>query len=156
MNQQPTTSKIAAYNEAVKSAYFKIVGLTEELIATIDDDRLRSIIYQVDENEEIVLFTKVHQLISPLCYLSLTCEDGQRLSISYTYGMLNDDDHSSFYRQFVRNIYELTAPFNTTVNISDCVEPALVLFICLDIYSGTQSGTMPYKAKEIPYRVKQQ
>src|ERR1700712_4757418 len=102
-------NKHLAYNKAVKEAYFKVLRATKLLIATIFQHELRCT-YQRSNRSTVGFGTTVHELITPLVYLSLECNDSEVLSIHFGIELFNgENEYATITAQFVRLLYKLTS-----------------------------------------------
>jgi hypothetical protein len=134
MKQQTNINPLAAFNNEVHRAYFKLLKQTEKLIATLQQHELRCTLQQQD-NTPISVFSKVHELVSPLLYLSLQCCDGERLSIKFGFEQGGDDYRfSHITAKFLRTLYKCTASENTTVDIEDCIHTDYIIVNCSELY----------------------
>src|SRR4051812_37852988 len=109
--------QLTPYNEAVRVAYFKVLKRATQLLSSIERDELRFTMQRSDA-EPIAFGTKVHELISPLLYLSLESPDGIDLVISFGFEQLNgDDQYAHITSNFIRTLFRLTNTENTGVDI---------------------------------------
>ena len=146
MNKKQSTpqTKLSPYNQAVHTAYFKLLKETKQLLATIERHELRSTL-QREDNGEICFGLKVHQIISPIVYLSLECEDGEYLSIHFGFELFEADNvYSGVSGRFLRNLYKLTSASNTGVNIEDCVSTRYIVTQCSELYEAVEGNNCHY------------
>jgi hypothetical protein len=148
-----TQTQLAAYNEVVKVAYFKILEATQKLISSVDDEELRYTLHRVDETT-IAFGSKVHEFISPIIHLTLECNDGEQLSIHHTCRSIDEDyECPHLFARILRVVYRVTSAENTIIDIENCLEldcktpVSMLLFKAIlrdnDIYVFQ---TLPYKA----------
>jgi len=131
LNNDPTS---LAYNKAVKAAYFKLWKLTQQLLATIERHELRCTLQRQDRTA-IAFGSKVHEVINPLIYLSLECNDDELLSIHFGFEQLvEDQEYSHITSRFVRLLYKLTATENTSINIESCINTDYIITSCSELY----------------------
>jgi len=136
-NSDPTSS---AYNKSVRAAYFQLLKATKQLLATIERHELRCTLQRQDR-EPIVFGSKVHEIITPLIYLSLECNDGETLTIHWGIEQLiEDSDYSVITSRFVRSLYKLTASENTSINIESCINTDYIITNCSELYEVVEDN----------------
>jgi len=127
-------------------------------IATLQQHELRYTLQQQD-NTPISVFSKVHELVSPLLYLSLQCCDGERLSIKFGFEQGGDDYRfSHITAKFLRMLYKFTASENTTVDIESCIHTDYIIVNCSELYECIEDShrsqhtfkLIKYKQSAIP------
>lgn len=134
---------MSAYNMAVKTAYFKLLKAATQLIATVEQHELRCTL-QREIKSEISLGSKVHEVISPIIYLSLECNDADRLSIHFGFELFQgDSEYAHITSRFIRMLYKLTAVEQTGINIEDCISTDYVLTSCSELYEVIEDS--PFK-----------
>jgi len=128
------TQRLSPYNQAVKQAYFKLLKQTKQLLATIERHELRYTL-QREDSGPLAPFIIVHEIVSPLLYLTLKAEDGEQLTIHFGFEMFeNDNEYSNITARFVRLLYKLTSAEYTTINIESCITTRYVITNCSELY----------------------
>lgn len=128
------TQQLTPYNKAVKQAYFKLLKQTKQLLATIERHELRYTL-QREDNGPLAPFIIVHELVSPLLYLSLKAEDGVQLTIHWGIEVFDyENDYTDVTGQFVRMLYKLTSAEHTAINIESCISTRYVITNCSELY----------------------
>jgi len=123
-----------AFNKQVYESYFKLLKETEKLLATLQQHELR-FTFQRRDNSEISAFSKVHELVSPLLYLSLECPDGEKLCIKFGFEQGGDDYRfSHITAKFLRMLYKYTAMENTAFNVEKCINTDYIIVNCSELY----------------------
>jgi hypothetical protein len=152
MKQQAHTN-YSAYNSAVKEAYFKQLKGTKQLLATVFQHELRCTLQRT--NRSTVGFgTTVHEIVSPLVYLSLECNDGERLSIHFGFELFsNECEYSIVTSKFLRMLYRITAVENSTINIERSINTDHVITDCSALYEAIEdSHIKQHKFSLIAYK----
>ena len=127
-----------SYNEAVKQAYFKLLKHTKQQLSTIEKDELRYTL-QREDNSPIGFGTKVHELINPLVYLSLECNDGELLNIHWGFEQLIEDtEYAHITQYFARMLYKLTSVEHSAINIEKCVSTDYIIVNCSELYETVE------------------
>ncbi|WP_461450140.1 hypothetical protein [Mucilaginibacter sp.] len=115
-------------------SYFKLLKETEKLLATLQQHELRFTLQRRD-NSEISTFSKVHELVNPLIYLSLESQDGEKLCIKFGFEQGGDDYRfSHITAKFLRMLYKCTAIENTAFNIKDYINTDYIIVNCSELY----------------------
>jgi hypothetical protein len=149
LNSQTTMS---AYNKQVKGAYFKVLKQLKLLLATIERHELRCTLQKQDQSK-IVFSTTVHEIFSPLAYLSLQCRDGERFTIHFGVEQLIDDLQYSYVTTgFVRILYKLTSSELTAINIEDCVNVEYIITSCSELYEVVEDRNSTYEFSLIKHK----
>jgi hypothetical protein len=159
--KQPTTQdKRVAYNNAVKTAYFKILKRTKELLTTLEDESLRGTLHLYRKPKKLHVLNTVHEFISPVIYLSLECVGQQKLSICFGFEQLGvEHDYSTITGSFMRTLYTMTAKEHTPINIEACINTDYVFTHCTDLFKSIANGNthtfkqLQYKSKAIVRRL---
>jgi hypothetical protein len=152
MKQLNNEAASSAYNKAVKEAYFKLLKFTKQLLATIERHELRCILQREDQ-APLVTGSKVHELVSPLLYLALECQDSERLIIRFGFEQLSEDsEYSHITARFVRLLYTLTALENTATNIESCVNTNYVITNCSELYEHVEDRIKHHTFSLIKYK----
>ena len=134
MKQINNDSTQSAYNKEVRQQYYKLLKQTTNLLATIEQHELRCTL-QREDRSAIGFGSKVHELISPLLYLSLECNDAEQLTIHWGVdSMVGDDTYSHITSRFVRLLYKLTALENTSIDIESCINTDYIITACSELY----------------------
>ncbi len=127
-----------AYNEAVRQAYFKLLKYTKQQLSTIERDELRFTL-QREDNSPISFGSKVHELVNPLIYLSLECNDGELLNIHWGFELLLEDtEYAHITQTFTRMLYKLTSVEHTAINIEKCVSTDYIIVNCSELYETVE------------------
>lgn len=117
MKPQTSINQLEMRNKAVIASYLLIVKSTKQLIAKLPQELLRHTI-ELDSKDYPEIQPKLHELITPLCYLCLR-EDTDRYVIQF--GFDQSIEFAHFTGAFVRLIYKLTMRQVTAVDIEDCI-----------------------------------
>jgi hypothetical protein len=154
MKKTTKTKPLSSYNQAVKTAYFKIVKAAKTLLSTIERHELRCTLIRKGQSGENTLNTTIHQLVNPIIYLSLECHDRENYSIHFGIEQFQHEcEYSMLTAKFLRIIYKLTSVEQTTVNIDDCVNTAYVITDCSALYEAVEESTLKNHSLEIvPYK----
>jgi hypothetical protein len=130
------------YNVEVTKVYQKLLKQTKQLLATVERHELRYTL-NWEDHTPISFGSKVHELISPLLYLSLQCRDGELLTIYYGFDQTGDEDsdYSLLKSQFMRLVYKLTATENTVINIESCISVDHIITMCSEIYESIEDNS---------------
>lgn len=148
-NNEPASS---AYNKAVKGAYFKLWRGTQQLLTTVERHELRCTLQRQDRSA-ISFGSKVHEVINPLIYLSLECNDGELLSIHFGFEQLvEDQEYSHITSRFVRLLYKLTASENTSINIESCINTDYIITSCSELYEVVEDRMKHHSFSLIKYK----
>jgi|ERR1700744_3996633 len=113
MNAQPT-AHLDAYNNAVQSAYFKILKHVKGQLAALKPDELRCTLIRTDEQI-------IHEFISPLAYLRLECLSYGLYAIHYGFEQVETQEYSKLTASFIRAVYYHTAVEQTKIDIEASV-----------------------------------
>ena len=149
LNNDPTS---LAYNKAVKAAYFKLWKLTQQLLATIERHELRCTLQRQDRTA-IAFGSKVHEVINPLIYLSLECNDDELLSIHFGFEQLvEDQEYSHITSRFVRLLYKLTSKDAYPIDIENCVRTDWFINSSSELYSYIEDRNKYHTFKRIKYK----
>ncbi|GAB3915378.1 hypothetical protein [Mucilaginibacter boryungensis] len=149
---QAATSAQLPFNKVVKDAYFKLLKDTKKLLATLERHELRCILEREDRSP-MGFGTKVHEIISPLLYLSLECE-ADELTIHFGFELMNgnDSEYSTITSRFVRMLYSYTAKEQTNINIERCVNTDYVIYDCSVLYETVEERMRHHTLKVIPHK----
>lgn len=140
------------YNNEVRMAYDKILKLVTRHIATVERHDLRCTLQRRDDGE-IGFGHKVHELVSPIIYLSLECNDGELLSIHWGFEQFDERcEFSAITAQFIRSIFSFTALEHTSWNIQQCVHTDYVVTNCSELFEVIEDGNRYHTYKVIPYK----
>lgn len=143
---------LSPYNKAVHNSFGKLLSETFKLLATVERYELRCYLYR-ENRSDISFGSKVFELISPLLYLSLECEDGELLSIHFGFELLQgDSQYTPIISRFVRMLYTFTAKENTAVNIEDSINTNYVIYDCSALYETVEDRMRHHTLKVIPYK----
>jgi hypothetical protein len=138
--QSTTQTKLSPYNLAVKTAYFQLLKETKRLLATIEQHELRYTL-QREDNAEICFGLKVHEIISPVIYLSLECKDGEDLTIHFGIEQFEEEnEYSDITGKFLRILYKLTSVEQTLVNVENCICTRYVITNCSELYEVVEGN----------------
>lgn len=150
--QSLSQSDIASYNKEVKSAFQKVWTATRKLLATIEQHELRCILIREDP-KPYGFGSVIQQLISPLIFLSLECNDGEMLNIHFGIEMLNgDSDYSPITARFLRMLYTFTAKGQTTINIESSIDTDYIVTDCSALYETVEDRMRHHTLQVIPYK----
>jgi len=150
-HQQNSKHQLSPYNTCVTRTYFKLLRATIDLLATIDSDELRRALVCGD-NQPITFGVKVHQLVSPIVYLSLQCDDSETLTIHFGFEKLGGEDQISYISsRFLRLLYKLTDANRTSINIEKSVVTDYVETDCMSLYEAVEESQL-YSYRAIPYK----
>jgi hypothetical protein len=150
--QQTTQDKRVAYNDAVKTAYFKILKRTKQLLSTLEDESLRGTLRLYRKPKKLHVLNTVHEFISPVIYLSLECVGQQKLSICFGFEQLGvEHDYSTITGSFMRALYTVTAKEQTPINIEACINTDYVFTHCTDLFKSIASGNT-HTLKQLRYK----
>jgi hypothetical protein len=139
------------YNEVVKD-YFKLLKLTKQSLATIERHELRYSLIREDSTE-IGFCTKVHQMVTPIVYMSLEADALGVLFISFGFEQFDRDcEFSHITSEFIRNLYKLTDASNTAINIERCINTDNVITCCSELYEVIEDRNLYHNFKLIPYK----
>ena len=142
-----------AYNQEVKTAYFKLLKHTMLLTAKLENSEHRVTLQHSSSSKVIGYGTKLHELITPIFYLALECEGSKKLCIHFGFEQLGvNEDYSAVTRPFLRILHNLTAKRFTVVNIEDCINVDYIMFRCKELYEAVSKSNHDYIIKQIPYR----
>jgi len=149
-----STTKLTSlpYNEAVKRAYFKILKGSKLLLSTIYQHELRCTLCR--SNKPGTMVNTIDELVNPLLYLSLECNDGERYSIHFGFELFKHEcEYSVVTSKFVRLLYKLTSTEHTTINIEDCVNTEYVITDCSALFEAVEdSNNKQHKLTVIQYK----
>jgi len=141
-----------AYNAAVRQAYFKLLKHTKQQLATIERDELRFTL-QREDNSPIKQGGKIHELVSPLIYLSLECRDGEHLTIHWGFELLlKDTQYAHITQNFARMLYKLTSVEYTSINIEKCVSTDYIIVNCSELYEAVESRMKHHRFELIKHK----
>ncbi|MXV17724.1 hypothetical protein [Hufsiella ginkgonis] len=114
--------ELKAIDEAIIKAYHEIVRATIEVAKNCMLESFRTRI-ELDHVSVHPVQDRIHEVLSPLLFLSLErCED-RRLYIVYSPNPdIVDFLGDSTYTKLIRNIYKATMSDHTEVNIENCLK----------------------------------
>jgi hypothetical protein len=143
---------LTSYNSLVKSTYFKLLNRTRQLLSTLDNPDLRGTLCKHQTPKRLHVFTVVHEFVSPICYLALQCDGGQRLSIHFGFEQVGiEEDYSIITGPFMRMLYTLTSKEQTAINIEDCISTDYVFTHCIDLFTSIATAKS-HTFKQLTYR----
>jgi hypothetical protein len=138
--KQPPNQEHVAYNAAVKESYFKVLKGTKQLLSSVFQHELRCTL-QRNNRSTIGFGVTVHEVVSPLIYLSLECNDGERLSIHFGFELFQEEsEYSIITSKFVRLLYKLTSVEHTAYNIEQCINTEYVINACSELYETIEDS----------------
>lgn len=140
------------YNEAVKKAYFKILKGSKQLLSSTFRHELRCTLCR--SNKPGTMVTTIDELVNPLFYLSLECNDGERFSIHFGFELFKHEcEYSMITSKFVRLLYKLTSIEHTAINIEDCINAEYVITDCSALYEAIEdSNNKQHKLTVVQYK----
>jgi len=125
--------QLSPYNQVVKQAYFKLLTITKQMLATIERHELRCTL--IRDDDAIDRPGIIHQLVNPLFHLRLEHYSDQRYGIRYGFELFdNPNGYSKLTAMFIRTVYKLTDQQVTGINIEDCIRTEWVITTCSDMY----------------------
>jgi hypothetical protein len=145
-------SDLTSYNDLVKATYFKLLNRTKNLLSTLDNTDLRGTLSKHQATKKLHIFTVVHEFVTPVVYLALQCDGGQRLSIHFGFEQVGiEDDYTIVTGPFMRMLYTLTSKEHTPINIEVCVSTDYVFTHCIDLFTSIAS-VKSHKFKLLEYK----
>jgi hypothetical protein len=147
----PNPPSALSRNDAIRAAYHRILNETTKLTATIERHDLRCTLQREDKTPSEFQST-VHEILSPLFYLSLqSCVGG--LNIHFGFQRLEvESEYSFFLSRFLRIVYTYTSVTHTTINIEDCINTDYIIVDCSELYETIEDGNQHFTVKVIPYK----
>ena len=125
------------------------------MLATIEEEPLRYTLVREDK-PPIDVNSIVHELVSPLIYLRLSCYAENKLGIHFGFEL--SPTFGPYYHitnSFVRNLYKATIANATSINIEDCVRTDYIINECSAAYEHLEErGLRHHTFVLIPYKVK--
>jgi len=147
MKQQTKTTTQLTYNEAVQYAYFKILKLAKQQIATIEQEELR---YSLTRRNDHIL----HEFLNPLLYLRLECHAHGLYSIHFGIETFKSpNEYSKVTASFIRALYKLTSKDTSEVNIENCIRVDWLLTNCSEVYEHTEEHSSQHTFELIKHKV---
>jgi len=150
--KQDANQILLTYNKSVKEAYLKILKGAKQLLSTTFRHELRCALCR--SNKPGTMVNTIDELVNPIIYLSLECNDGERYSIHFGFEQFKEEcEYSIITAKFVRLLYKHTSVEHTTVNIEDCINTEYVITDCSALYEAVEdSHHKKHKLIVIPYK----
>jgi hypothetical protein len=153
VKKNPRTASKQQYNEAVKTAYFKLLKETTRLIATIERHDLRFTLQRTDKGE-IAPFKVLHEFISPIVYMAIKSMDGEHYKIHWGIEQFDDEcDYSHITAHFLRMLYKLTSAEYTPINIENCINTDSIITHCSELYECVEDNNHYHQFILIKHKV---
>ena len=146
-------AQVPQHNQAIKTAYFKILKDTLQLLGTLEEEALRcSFIRNIPRKNSPI--DVQHEIISPIIYLSLQKDTNDKLRIQFGFEMMDyNREVAQVTSGFLRLLYKFTGIDNTPVDIESCVDTGHVFTDCSSIYEQIESRHHhAHTFKQIPYK----
>jgi hypothetical protein len=140
------------YNQAVRTAYFKIIKQVKQLISTIDEEPLRGILERQDKPKSSGGYI-VHEMLNAVLYIRLESINGSIFNIHYGYEQT--DRFTKYYpitSAFIRLIYKYTSKENTGINIEDCIHTDWVVTNCAELFEYIGDRNKYHTYRNIKFR----
>lgn len=139
------------FNKNVREAYYLILKKAKQALATIVQEELRFSLER--ESRSIQQDSVIHELVNPLLYLRLECEQDGLLSIHYGFEeVINQQHYSKITSAFVRSIYYYTGKEQTTINIEAAVKTNWLIKTCSEMYEYIEERNKYHTFKQIAYK----
>ncbi|HWD90321.1 MAG TPA: hypothetical protein VG367_19470 [Mucilaginibacter sp.] len=143
---------IHSRSECIKQAYEAIYKSAISLLSSIEDENMRAV-YVLETNPEGDEGYTLHELISPLLYLSLICNIAGDYSIHFGVEERPDPERYQFLTsEFIRLIYKLTMKESTAVNIEDVVHTDWFVRDCSALFECTARTSSKHTLSVIQFK----
>lgn len=153
-NQPPKQAdKLAAYNKAVKTAYFAVLKVAKQVLATIAHEELRYSLTREDRaaNEAGSI---IHEFLTPLLYIRLECGLDNAYLIHYGIETFDKpNEYAVITAKFTRCIYRLTSKELNSINIESCVQVDWLITNTSEMYEYIEDGNKHHRFELIKHRV---
>lgn len=149
MKQQPNqiNTELLAYNKCVQAAYYKILKLARNQLATIEYEELR---YSLTRSDRII----IHEFVTPVVYLRLDCTSYGVYAIHYGFELMQKaTELSKLTASFTRAIYRLTSKEITSINIENSVHTDWVIYNPSELYEHVEERNRHHTFALIKHRV---
>lgn len=122
------------FNIEVNKVFLGLLISMKFLISSIKEDTLRGVLVRQDKPNKTDGYI-VYELINPLLYLRLECNNDKLFTIHYGYEQ--SELVSQYYpitSAFIRSIYRYTSKENTSVDIENCVQTDWIITNCAELF----------------------
>lgn len=133
-------NKQAAYNAAVKAAYFTTLKYARQQLATIEHEELRYSLIREDGNDDKP-YKIIHEFLNPLLFLRLDVNAHGDYQIHYgieTFQQSNQ--YTTLTAKFIRCLYKLSSHEKGKINIEGALQTDWVLTNCSEAYENIEEG----------------
>lgn len=153
MKQHTSNNQLSGYNLAVKQAYFKLLKVAKQLLATIEHEELRFTLIRDDRNRH-TSDSVLHEFVSPLLYMRLECSKQNLFVIHYGIEFIQTDTSlSDRTASFIRAVYHLTSKGITSIDIEKSVSTTWCITVCSELYEYIEEQQKYHTFQLIKHKV---
>lgn len=151
LNKQ--TDKVAVYNKAVKTAYFAVLKVAKQLLASVSHEELR---YSLTREDRLANETGsiIHEFLTPLLYMRIECGlDGVYMMHYGIETFEQSNEYTDITAKFIRCLYRLTSKELSGINIEHSIQVDWLITNCSEMYEHVEDRNKHHRFELIKHRV---